>query len=89
MKKWITLFVFLLFATALLTAGGCSKKEKPTKPTAKAVKPSEPEKKAEGAKPAEVKPATQSINPVTAKLTGERRRYVLHSSRSSMGRMAR
>ena len=51
MEKWITLFVFLLFATALLTAGGCSKKEEPTKPAAQAVKPSEPEEKA-GAKPA-------------------------------------
>jgi len=64
MKKWITLFVFLLFATALLIAGGCSKKEEPTKPAAKVVKPSEPEKKAEGAKPAEAKPATQIVETI-------------------------
>jgi hypothetical protein len=64
MKKWITLFVFLLFATAFLIAGGCSKKEEPTKPAAKVVKPSEPEKKAEGAKPAEAKPATQIVETI-------------------------
>ena len=49
MKKWVTLFVSVLFATALLMAEGCSDKEEPTKPAAKVVKPSEPEKKAEGA----------------------------------------
>ena len=64
LKKWITLFVFLLFATALLTAGGCSKKEEPTKPAAKVGKPSEPEKKSEGAKPAEAKPATQIVETI-------------------------
>ncbi len=61
MKKLITLFVCLLFATTVLVAGGCSKKEEPTKPatkpTAEAVKPPEPEKKAEEAKPTEAKPA--------------------------------
>jgi len=61
MKRWITLFVCLLFATAVLMAGGCSKKEEPTKPAAKVAKPPGPEKKAEGAKPAEAKPATQVI----------------------------
>ena len=64
MKKWITLFVFLLFATGLLTAGGCSKKEEPAKPAAKGVKPSEPEKKAKGAKPAEAKPGTQIVETI-------------------------
>ena len=59
LKKWITLFVFLLFATTLLTAGGHSKKEEPTKPAAKVVKPSEPEKKAE-----EAKPATQIVQTI-------------------------
>ena len=64
LKKWITLFVFLLFATTRLTAGGHSKKEEPTKPAAKVVKPSEPEKKAEDAKPAEAKPATQIVQTI-------------------------
>ena len=57
MKKWITLFKYLLFATALLTAGGCSKKEEPAKPAAEVAKPAEPEKRAEETKPAEAKPA--------------------------------
>ena len=61
MKKWITLFVCLLFATAFLTAWGCSNKEEPTKTAAKVAKLPEPEKKAEGAKPGEAKPATQII----------------------------
>ena len=64
MKKWITLFVCLFFAIAVLMAGGCSKKEEATKPIAKVVKPSEPEKKAEGGKSAEVKPATQIIDTI-------------------------
>jgi hypothetical protein len=50
MKKLITLFVCLLFATTVLVAGGCSKKEEPAKPA-------EPEKKTEETKPAEAKPA--------------------------------
>ena len=57
MKKLITLFVCLLFATTVLVAGGCSKKEEPTKPAAEVAKPAEPEKKAEETKPAEAKPA--------------------------------
>jgi len=57
MKKLITLFVCLLFATTVLVAGGCSKKEEPAKPAAEVAKPAEPEKKAEEAKPAEAKPA--------------------------------
>ncbi len=65
MKQWITLFVCLFFATAVLTAGGCSKKEEPTKPAAKVAKAPEPEKKAEGAKPAEAKSATQIIETIT------------------------
>jgi ketosteroid isomerase-like protein len=64
MKKWITLFVCLLFATAFLIAGGCSKKEEPTKPAGEVARPPEPEKKAEGAKPAEAKPATQLIETI-------------------------
>ena len=65
MKKWITLFLCLFFATAVLMAGGCSKKEEPTKPAAEVAKPPEPEKKAEEAKPAESKPATQIIETIT------------------------
>ena len=57
MKKLITLFVCLLFATAILGAGGCSKKEEPVKPAADVAKLAEPEKKAEETKPAEAKPA--------------------------------
>jgi ketosteroid isomerase-like protein len=64
MKKWITLFVCLFFATAVLMAGGCSKKEEPTKPIAKMGKPPEPERKAEGAKPSEVKPAAQIVDTI-------------------------
>ena len=64
MKHWITLFVCLLFGTAVLMAGSCSKEGEPIKPAAKVVKPSEPEKKAEGAKPAEVKPATQIVETI-------------------------
>jgi hypothetical protein len=65
MKKWITLFVCLLFTTAVLMAGGCSQKEEPTKTAAKVAKAPEPEKKAEGAKSAEAKPATQIIETIT------------------------
>jgi ketosteroid isomerase-like protein len=64
MKKWIILFVCLLFAMAVLMVGGCSEKEEPTKPAAKVAKPPKPEKKAEGAKPAEAKPATQLIETI-------------------------
>jgi len=65
MKKWITLFVCLLFATAVLTAGGCSRKEEPIKRIAEVAKPPEPEKKAEVAKPAEAKSNTQIIETIT------------------------
>src|SRR4030042_354996 len=64
MKKWITLFLYSLFATALLTAGGCSKKEESTKPAAKAIQPSGAEEKAEGTKPAEANPATQIVETI-------------------------
>ena len=64
MKKWITLFVCLFFATAVLIAGGCSKKEESTKPAAKAIQPSGAEEKAEGTKPAEAKPATQIVETI-------------------------
>ncbi len=50
MKKLITLFVCLLFATSILVAAGCAKKEEPSKPAAEA------QKKAEEAKPAEKAP---------------------------------
>jgi hypothetical protein len=65
MKKWITLFVCLFFATAVLIAGGCSKKEEPTKPIAKMAKPPDPERKVEEAKPAEAKPAAQITKTIT------------------------
>jgi ketosteroid isomerase-like protein len=64
MKRWITPFVCLLFATAVLMTGGCSGKEEPTKTAAKVAKPPEPEKKAEGAKPGEAKPATQIVETI-------------------------
>jgi len=57
MKKFIVLFVCLVFAVTVLVGAGCSKKEEPAKPAAEAVKPAEPEKKAEEVKPAEAKPA--------------------------------
>jgi hypothetical protein len=52
MKKFITLFVCLVFAMTVLGGGGCSKKEEPVKPAAEVAKPAAPEKKAEEAKPA-------------------------------------
>jgi ketosteroid isomerase-like protein len=64
MKKWIILFVCLLFTTAVLMAVGCSQKEEPTKPAAEVAKLPEPEKKAEGAKPGEAKPATQIVETI-------------------------
>jgi hypothetical protein len=64
MKTWIILFVCLLFATAVLMAGGCSKKEEPSKPVAEVAKPLEPEKKAEEVKPSEAKPAAQIIETI-------------------------
>jgi hypothetical protein len=67
MRKLITLFVCLLFATSLTLVAGCSeKKQEPAKPAveapkpAEAVKPAEPEKKAEETKPAEAKPAEKA-----------------------------
>ncbi len=65
MKKWITLLVLLLFATALLTPGDCSNKEDPTKSVAKVVNPPESEKKVEKGKPAEAKPARLMIENIT------------------------
>jgi ketosteroid isomerase-like protein len=64
MKKWIILFVCLLFTTAVLITVGCSQKEEPTKPAAEVAKLPEPEKKAEGAKPGEAKPATQIVETI-------------------------
>jgi hypothetical protein len=59
MRKLIALFVALLFATSMIVAAGCAKKEEPAKPAAEPAKPAEPakapepEKKDETAKPAE------------------------------------
>ena len=47
MRKLIALFVCLLFATSLMVAAGCAKKEEPAKPAAEPAKAPEPEKKAE------------------------------------------
>ncbi len=47
MRKLIALFVCLLFATSLVVAAGCAKKEEPAKPAAEPAKAPEPEKKAE------------------------------------------
>jgi len=65
MRKLMTLFVCLLFATSLIVVAGCAKKEEPAKPAAPAkvaepAKAPEPEKKAEEAKPADVKPAEKA-----------------------------
>jgi len=57
MRKLIALFVALLFATSVIVAAGCAKKEEPAKPAAPA-----PEKKAEEAKP-EVKPEAKPAEP--------------------------
>jgi flagellar basal body-associated protein FliL len=63
MRKLIVLIVALLFATSVIVAAGCAKKEEPAKPAAEpAAKPAEPakapepEKKAEEVKPAEKAP---------------------------------
>lgn len=66
MRKLISMLVCLLFATSLIVAAGCAKKEEPAKPAAapakaaEPVKAPEPEKKAEEAKPADVKPAEKA-----------------------------
>ncbi|MGD0624496.1 MAG: hypothetical protein ABSB32_07765 [Thermodesulfobacteriota bacterium] len=62
MRKLIALFVALLFATSVIVAAGCAKKEEPAKPAAEPAKVAEPakapepEKKAEEVKPAEKAP---------------------------------
>ena len=62
MRKLIALFVALLFATSVIVAAGCAKKEEPAKPAEEVAKPAEPakapepEKKAEEVKPAEKAP---------------------------------
>lgn len=58
MRKLIALFVALLFATSVIVAAGCAKKEEPAKPAAPA-----PEKKAEEAKPEAAKPAEPAKAP--------------------------
>ena len=66
MRRLIALFVCVLFATSLIVAAGCAKKEEPAKPAAEPAKVAEPakapepEKKAEEAKPAETKPAEKA-----------------------------
>ena len=45
MRKLLALFEGLLFATSLIVASGCSKKEEAPKPAAEAVKAPVPEKK--------------------------------------------
>lgn len=73
MRKLIVLFVCLLFATSVIVAAGCAKKEEPAKPAAEPAKVAEPakapepEKKAE-ATPGEVaKPAEPAKAPETKK----------------------
>jgi hypothetical protein len=66
MRKLIALFVCLLFATSLMVAAGCAKKEEPVKPAAEAVKPAEPEKKAE-----ETKTTTTTTTTTEAAKPGE------------------
>ena len=39
MRKMLALFVSLLFATSVIMAAGCAKKEEAPKPAAEAVKP--------------------------------------------------
>jgi hypothetical protein len=61
MRKLIALFVALLFATSVIVAAGCAKKEEPAKPAEEAAKPAEPAKAPEPEKKAEeVKPAEQA-----------------------------
>jgi outer membrane biosynthesis protein TonB len=50
MRKLIALFVALLFATSVIVAAGCAKKEEPAKPAVEPAKPAEPVKPAEPAK---------------------------------------
>ena len=52
MKKLVTLFVCLLFATSVIVVAGCAKKEEPAKPAAEAAKPAEQPKPAEPEKKA-------------------------------------
>jgi flagellar basal body L-ring protein FlgH len=68
MRKLLALFVAMLFATSMIVAAGCAKKEEPAKPAVEQAKPAEPtepakapeaEKKAEEAKPAEKAPAAE------------------------------
>jgi hypothetical protein len=64
MKKWFFLFLALTLVINIASRGIECKAKESTKPAAKVVKPSEPEKKAEGAKPAEAKPATQIVETI-------------------------
>ena len=63
MKKLLTLLVCLLFATSVIVAAGCAKKEEPAKPAAEPAKAPEPEKKAEEAKPGEPAKAPEAAKP--------------------------
>jgi len=63
MRKLIALFVCLLFATSLVAAAGCAKKEEPAKPAAEPAKAPEPEKKAEEAKAPEPEKKAEEAKP--------------------------
>jgi hypothetical protein len=63
MRKLIALFVCLLFATSLIVAAGCAKKEEPAKPAAEPAKVAEPAKAPEPAKPAEPAKAPEPAKP--------------------------
>ena len=63
MRKMLALFVSLLFATSVIMAAGCAKKEEAPKPAAEAVKPPEPEKKAEETKPEETAKPGETAKP--------------------------
>jgi len=63
MRKLITLFIALLFATSMIVAAGCAKKEEPAKPAAEPAKVTEPAKAPEPAKPAEPAKAPEPAKP--------------------------
>jgi flagellar basal body L-ring protein FlgH len=63
MRKLIALFVALLFATSMIVASGCAKKEEPAKPAAEPAKVAEPAKAPEPAQPAEPAKAPEPAKP--------------------------
>jgi hypothetical protein len=72
MRKLIALFVALLFATSMIVASGCAKKEEPAKPAAEAPKVAEPEKKAEE-KPTTTTTTTTETKPAEAPKAPEKK----------------